>query len=74
MDDAADLPSPLMTLPELCALFHITPGSVHKSRVRGGHPLFSKGFCPLGPRAGLRWRTKDVLEYIENQYAEQVSA
>lgn len=70
--DAAQ--EPLMTLLQVCEVFQITPAAVHKARNRGGHPLFSKGFCPLGTRAGLRWRAEDVRDFIETQYTSAVSA
>ncbi|MDJ0403920.1 hypothetical protein QNA23_10545 [Rhodococcus erythropolis] len=56
---------PLLTVEQLCEIFTIKPGTIHTSRLRGGHPLFDKGFCPLGVRAGLRFRQSDVQDYID---------
>lgn len=58
-----------MTLAELCSVLSITPAAVHKGRNRGGHPLYEKGFCPLGTRAGLRWLTADVRDFINRAAA-----
>lgn len=57
--------APLLTVGQVCAILQIKPGTIHTSRLRGGHPLFDKGFCPLGVRAGLRFRESDVQEYID---------
>lgn len=61
---------PLVTLPELCELLHIQPGTVKADRVRGSNPLFKKGFTPFGPSGGLRWIRADVREYMEQLAAK----
>ena len=56
---------PLLTVKQVCEILQIKPGTIHANRLRGGHPLFDKGFCPLGVRAGLRFRAQDVRDYID---------
>lgn len=57
---------PLLTVKQVCEILQIKPGTIHTSRLRGGHPLFDKAFCPLGVRAGLRFRAQDVRDYIDH--------
>ncbi|MDV8024959.1 hypothetical protein [Rhodococcus sp. IEGM 1330] len=57
---------PWVTLPELCTLLSVKPGTVKTDRSRGSNPLFAKGFAPFGPAGGLRWVRSDVRTYMES--------
>ncbi|QWS68157.1 excise [Gordonia phage VanLee] len=52
--------SEIMSTRQLAEHLDITPGHIRDERVKGGHPLFSKGFL-MGGR--LYFAVADVEEY-----------
>lgn len=64
---------PLVTLAEVAEILGCSPQTIKKRRVVGGHPLFDKGFLPLGVGGGLRFLASDVREFIDNVATDAAS-